>query len=173
MSVLTSSMVNGTYPIKFVRTPSSLRADNYTITVTSGALTITTKSSGGSGGGGGSAGGGSTPAIGDEKEVKTSVTSTVKNRRAQASVDSNMVTEALEKIAKGATIAFNVENTKNVNAVTVQMKNQSIKALADSKTGLVTIASEVGIMDIEDKTLESIAKQAGTSDISINLGKSR
>ncbi len=171
VSALTSSTVNGTYPIKFVRTPSSLSADNYTITVTSGALTITTKSSGDSGGGGGSVGGGSTPAIGDEKEVQTSVTSTVKNRRAQASVDSNMVTKALEKIAKGATIAFNVENTKNVDAVTVQMKNQSIKALADSKTGLVTIASEVGIMDIEDKTLESIAKQAGTSDISINLGK--
>ncbi|WP_206458250.1 S-layer homology domain-containing protein [Anaerovorax sp. IOR16] len=168
---LTSSAINGTYPIKFISTVPSLTADNYDITVTDGTLTISTKSSGGSSGGGGNGGGTTTPTKGTEKEVKTSVTPTVENGTANASVGDKAVTEALEKTAEGATVEFNVPNTRNTDAVSVALTNKSVKALANSKTGIVTVSSELGSMDISDKTLESIAKQAGSSDITINLGK--
>lgn len=167
---LTSSAINGTYPIEFTGSPVFNKAKNYNISTADGTLTINKKSSGG--------GSGKTPAPTNVDTNNTGVTtshpsSTVTGKTASSTVSSTdaskLVSDAVANKSKEIVIAPEIKKSSDVTKTVLDMPASAIKDIVQKTKADVKVETPVGNLTFDAEALDSIANQVKGSNISISV----
>lgn len=181
---LTGSSINGTYTIEWINKDDvAVDHANYTVAKANGTLTISNRPSGGSSDTGGAApipqptapavstGNGTSTATFDAQVRSSGTTAT-------ASVSSNHMKTAIEAAKKAANenktapaVEIIAKTPANATEVEFAIPKTALTDFAGSDAASLSMVSDIGELGLSAKTVASIVKQAGGSDIVMSLAK--